>query len=129
MKQRTPPSNRVLFRGIVCALVMLLGARWMVGQDATRARTFHQSKAVVEKALKQLQASMSGRLPVLDGFAEAGEHPLDRYQRAYYQSTVQVSSTASGGSVVRVNTKVTAWYADAVPTRSEYKLLTLNGLS
>jgi hypothetical protein len=99
----------------------------MVGQETAHERTFHQSKAVVEKALKQLQGSMSGRLPVLDGFAAAGEHPLDRYQRAYYQSRVQVSSTASGGSVVRVNAQVTAWYADPVPARSGYKLLTSNG--
>jgi hypothetical protein len=127
MKQRGPVSNRVLFHGMVCALGMLLGASWVVGQDAPNERTFHQSKAAVEKALKQLQASMSGRLPVLDGFAVAGEHPLDRYQRAYYQATVQVKSTASGGAVVRVNTKVTAWYADSVPGRSGYKLLSSNG--
>jgi hypothetical protein len=126
MKQRPPVSNRVLFHGIICPVVVLLGASWVVGQDAPNERTFHQSKAAVEKALKQLQASMSGRLPVLDGFAVAGEHPLDRYQRAYYPFTVQVSPT-SGGCVVRVNTKVTAWYADAVPTRSGYKLLTSNG--
>jgi len=127
MRQRAPASNRVLFPGMICALAMLLVATALVGQDAPDERTFHQSKAVVEKALKQLQASMSGRLPVLDGFAVAGEHPLNRYQRAYYQSTVQVSSTVSGGAVVRVNTKVTAWYADSVPARSGYKLLTSNG--
>jgi hypothetical protein len=63
----------------------------------------------------------------LEGFALAGDHPLNRYQRAYYQSAVQVSSTASGGTVVRVNTKVTAWYADSIPSRSGYQLLTSNG--
>jgi hypothetical protein len=63
----------------------------------------------------------------LDGFAKPGEHPLDRYQRAYYQSTVQVSSTPSGGSLVRVSTKVTAWYADPVASHSGYQLLTSNG--
>src|SRR5260370_35732324 len=70
---------------------------------------------------------MSGRLPALEGFASPGDHPLNRYQRAYYQSAVQVSSTASGGSVVRVNTKVTAWYADSIPSHSGYQLLTSNG--
>ena len=70
---------------------------------------------------------MGGRLPVLEGFALPGDHPLNRYQRAYYQSAVQVSSTASGGSVVRVSTKVTAWYADSSPSRSGYQLLTSNG--
>jgi hypothetical protein len=77
--------------------------------------------------LKDMQLSMAGRLPVLDGFALVGDHPLDRYQRAYFQSTVQVSATASGGSVVHVSTKVTAWYSDAIPSRSGYQLLTSNG--
>ena len=90
-------------------------------------RTFHQPKSAVEKALKELQPAMNGRLPVLDGFALTGDHPLNRYERAYYQSTVQVSSIASGGSVVRVNTKVTAWYADSIPSRSGYQLLISNG--
>ncbi len=90
-------------------------------------RTYHQSKSAVEKALKELQPSMSGRLPVLEGFALPGDHPLNRYQRAYYQSAVQVSSTGSGGAVVRVTTKVTAWYADSSPSRSGYQLLTSNG--
>ena len=90
-------------------------------------RTFHQPKSAVEKALKELQPAMGGRLPVLDGFALAGDHPLNRYQRAYYQSAVQVSSIASGESVVRVSTKVTAWYADSIPSHSGYQLLISNG--
>ncbi len=63
----------------------------------------------------------------LDGFAKPGEHPLDRYQRGYYQATVQVNSAPSGGSLVRVSTKVTAWYAEAAASRSGYQLLTSNG--
>ena len=90
-------------------------------------RAYPQSKSTVEKALKQLQPSTRGRLPVLEGFALPGEHPLNRYQRAYYESSVQVRSTASGESVVRVNTKLTAWYADSTPSRSGYQLLTSNG--
>jgi hypothetical protein len=90
-------------------------------------RTFRQSKIAVERALKDLQSSMSGRLPALEGFAVPGEHPLSRYQRAFYQSAVQVTSTASGGSLVRVNTKVTAWYPDPVASRAGYQLVTSNG--
>jgi len=96
-------------------------------QAGLRERTFPQSKAVVEKILKDLQASMAGHLPVLDGFAISGNRPFDRYQRAYYQSTANVTSTASGGALVRVSTKVTAWYSDPVPSRSGYQLLTSNG--
>ena len=90
-------------------------------------RTFAESKATIEKILKDMPASTAGRLPLLDGFAVVGDHPLDRYQRAYFQSTVEVSATASGGSVVRVRTKVTAWYSDTIPSRSGYQLLSSNG--
>jgi hypothetical protein len=119
-----------LFRGVAWAAFLLAGlmvAAQSGAQSGGNERTYRQSKSAVEKALRELQASMSGRLPVLDGFALAGDHPLDRYQRAYFQSDVQVSSTALGGSLVRVNTKVTAWYADANPARSGYQLLTSNG--
>jgi hypothetical protein len=96
-------------------------------QGGGNERTFRQPKSVVEKTLKGLQSSMGGRLPALEGFALQGEHPLSGYQRAFYQSSVEVTTTASGGSRVRVNTKVTAWYADSVPSRSGYQLLTSNG--
>ena len=109
------------------ALLLVGAAQNGSAQAGPYERTYRQSKSAVEKALKELQPSMSGRLPVLEGFALPGDHPLNRYQRAYYQSAVQVSSTASGGSLVRVNTKVTAWYADSIPSRSGYQLLTSNG--
>ncbi len=109
-------------------LVLMVGAGQSGSAQAVPyERTYRQSKSAVEKALKELQPSMSGRLPALEGFASPGDHPLNRYQRAYYQSAVQVSSTASGGSLVRVNTKVTAWYGDSIPSRSGYQLLTSNG--
>jgi len=127
-------------RGLLCSALwaaflvvglLTIGAQSARGQAEPRAeqyeRTYRQSKSAVEKALKELQPSLGGRLPVLDGFALQGDRPLNRYQRAYYQSAVQVSSTASGGSVVRVSTKVTAWYADSIPSRSGYQLLTSNG--
>ncbi len=106
-------------------LTLLVGRAW--AQGGGYERTFPQSKATVERVLKDMQFSMAGRLPVLDGFALAGDHPLDRYQRGYFQSAVQVSANASGGSVVRVSTKVTAWYSDAIPSRSGYQLLNSNG--
>jgi hypothetical protein len=113
------------------AAFLIAGGQLAVAQEVQQAgayeRTYRQSKSAVERALKELQPALGGRLPALEGFALAGDHPLSRYQRAYYQSAVQVSSAASGGSVVRVTTKVTAWYADAIPTHSGYQLLTSNG--
>jgi hypothetical protein len=119
------------FRAALSSAFLLVAAQSGGAQASPQAapyeRTYRQSKSTVEKALKELQPSMRGRLPVLEGFALPGDHPLDRYQRAYYQSAVQVSSTASGGSVVRVSTKVTAWYTDSIASRSGYQLLASNG--
>jgi hypothetical protein len=116
-----------LWAALPLALILVGAAQRGSAQAGPYERTYRQSKSAVEKALKELQPSMSGRLPALEGFASSGDHPLNRYQRAYYQSAVQVSSTASGGSLVRVSTKVTAWFADSIPSRSGYQLLTSNG--
>jgi hypothetical protein len=109
----------------LCALAAVL-ALCALGQTGSYERTFPQSKAAIESALKNLQGSLAGRLPVLDGFANAGAHPLERYQRGYYQASVQVSAAQGGGSVVRISAKVTAWYNDPAG-HSGYELLTSNG--
>jgi hypothetical protein len=134
MTGRSSPTVTLLspFLLLVILAAAAQSARGQASPQATPQtgpyeRTYHQSKSAVEKALKQLQPAMRGRLPVLEGFAVQGDHPLSRYQRAYYESDVQVRSTASGESVVRVNTKVTAWYTDSTPSRSGYQLLTSNG--
>ena len=125
-------SGRQLLRAVplsefALAVFLVAAALNSHAQTGPYERAYRQSKGAVERALKELQSSMSGRLPALDGFAAPGEHPLSRYQRAYYQTAVQVSSTASGGTVVRVSTKVTAWYADPSPSRAGYQLLISNG--
>jgi hypothetical protein len=116
-------------RRISCALAGIVIFTVFVelgqAQGGGYERNFTESKAIVEKALKDMP--LAGRLPVLDGFALPGDRPLDRYQRGYFQSTVQVTAAASGGSVVHVSTKVTAWYPDPIPSRSGYQLLTSNG--
>jgi len=124
---RAPALALASFSIFVCATLALVLAEFSYAQGNSHERSFPQSKPVVEKALRGMQASMAGHLPVLDGFAVPGDHSLDRYQRAYYQSTVQVIPNPAGGSLVRVSTKVTAWYADPSASRSGYQLLTSNG--
>jgi hypothetical protein len=118
-------------QGFICTLLGIMVITLLVERGTAQGggyeRSFAESKATVEKALKDMSSSLAGRLPALDGFALPGDRPLDRYQRGYFQSTVQVSATASGGSVVHVSTKVTAWYPDPIPSRSGYQLLTSNG--
>jgi hypothetical protein len=96
-------------------------------QGPAAERNFPQSKPVIEAAVHQLQASASGRLPVLDGFAIPGEQPLDRFQRGYYQCSIQVTATPTGASRVRVSAKITAWYNAPEAAKSGYQILPSNG--
>jgi len=112
----------VILTGIILASLAAPGAH-----AQSFERMFPQSKATVESALKMLQPNLAGRLPSLEGFAQPGEHALDRYQRGFYQATVQVTSTPSGRSLVPISTKVTAWYNDPSASHSAYQLLTSNG--
>jgi len=119
--------HRIIAPALLAALVVFCAAASRA-QDNGFERTFPQSKATVEKILNQMQPAAGGRLPVLDGFATSTpDHPLDRFQRGYYQSKFQVTASPSGGSIVRVSVQVTAWYADPVAARSGYRLLTSNG--
>jgi len=127
MKLRRTGNHRAFVQGLLVAMVTLCCAKSSLAQSNGFERTFPQSKVAVEKALKDMQAATAGRLPVLDGFATSPDHPVDRYQRGYYQSKFQVSAAPSGGSIVRVSVQVTAWYVDPVAARSGYQVLTSNG--
>jgi hypothetical protein len=109
------------------AILALASAQPASAQSIPYQRAFPQSKALVEKRIKELQSSSSGRLPVLAGFTIPGDRPLDHFHRGYYQCTAQVSSTPSGGSIVRVNAIITAWYTDPVSAKSGYQVLPSNG--
>src|SRR5260370_25186029 len=86
---------RAALRAAFPLVVLLVAVQSGTAQAGSYERTYRQSKSAVETALQELQPSMRGRLPALEGFASPGAHPLNRYQRAYYQSPGQVSSTAS----------------------------------
>jgi len=127
MKGGAGQFNRVFWSALALAAIMFCGAEASRAQSNGLERSFPQSKATVEKALNAMQGATAGRLPVVDGFATSADHPLDRYQRGYYQSKFLVSASPAGGSVVRVSVQVTAWYADPVAGRSGYQVLTSNG--
>lgn len=118
-----------VFRAAAICIAFLTAAGMPAasGQAKIYERSFGQSELAVKKAAQQMQAEMSGHLPALDGFAVAGEHPFERYQKAYFQATIQVSPGANGGSIVRVSAKVTAWYDDPQKAHSGYELLHSNG--
>jgi len=111
---------------IYCQILTLAFAQSSAAQSVPYERAFPQSRTIVEKRIKELQSS-AGRLPVLDGFTVPGDQPLSRFQRGYYQCETQVISTPSGGSLVRVNATITAWYTDPVAEKSGYQVLPSNG--
>jgi hypothetical protein len=117
--------SRVLTAGLAICLFFCAPNNFAQGNGSERS--FPQSKAIVGEALKEMQAATAGRLPVLDGFATAADHPLDRYRRGYYQAKFEVRPGPSGGSIVRVSVDVTAWYVDPAAAHSGYQLLTSNG--
>lgn len=119
-------AARLVCSGLLC-LLMTAWSLSGIAQTAASERTFAQSKPALEQLLKKLQPSMSGRLPALEGFVDASGQQLDRYRRAYYQTSTQVVSSKDGSSVVRVSTKITAWYQDPSGTHSGYRLLNSNG--
>ncbi len=96
-------------------------------QTPRTERLFHNSKAEVDKVVQELRASASGRLPVLEGFVDVTDQPVDHYDHAYYQCLIQTAVDASGGTRVRVTTKITAWYAASDAAESGYRTLPSNG--
>jgi hypothetical protein len=97
------------------------------GQAVPYARSFPMPRVQVEQALKDLQAYSGQKLPVLDGFVSLGDKPLDRYERGFYQFSIELVPGDSGGTIVRLAAKITAWYADRDVTKSGYQVLPSNG--
>src|ERR1700737_141840 len=97
------------------------------GQAMPYARTFSRPKVEVEQALKDLQAYTGQKLPIVDGFIGITQQPLDRYERAFYQFSIEVLPGVPAGTIVQISAKITAWYADKDPAKSGYQILPSNG--
>jgi hypothetical protein len=98
-----------------------------VQAQAPTERTFHTSKAEVQKMLHSIPSYPGGKLPVLEGFAEAAGHPLDDYKRGYYEYEVQMKSASAAETTVEVRAKVTAWYGAPGAANSGYRVLKSSG--
>ncbi len=103
-------------------LVALAGA-----QAAPYERTYSSATVDVERVVRNLRPSSSGRLPTVDGFVQSTDLPIDQYERGYYECTFQVVATPTGGATVRASAKITAWYNDPTPGRAGYRVLVSNG--
>ncbi|MGH9517586.1 MAG: hypothetical protein ACRD3P_18100 [Terriglobales bacterium] len=114
MRVRNGWSVAILFASIVCG-----------AQNSPQQKVFSAPMSKIQAAIRNLPGGTSGSLPVLDGFVVAGARKLDAYRRPYYQCSVKITPDPSGGSLVRVAAKITAWNSD--PAHSGYEVLQSNG--
>jgi hypothetical protein len=133
VRDNTPYLLKPYFRQMRSILLLLLAVgnivpSLMSAQAVPYAHTFAKSKDEVEKALKDLEANTGQKLPIVDGFVASTGQPFDRYERAFYQLSIEVVPGSSAGeTIVRVSAKVTAWYNSPDPSQSGYQVLPSNG--
>ena len=96
-------------------------------QAVPYARTFAKPSEEVHAALQEMQAYAGQKLPIVEGFVAAQDRSLERFERAFYQFSIDLVPETSGGTIVRVTAKITAWYADRDPAKSGYQVLPSNG--
>ena len=99
----------------------------VASQAVPYARSFSEPRVDIEQALKDLQAYSAQRLPTLEGFVVSADKPVDRYERGYYQFSIDLLPGDNGGTLVRLPAKITAWYADRDVSKSGYQVLPSNG--
>jgi hypothetical protein len=110
-------------RSALGGILSLLLTTSLLSQAVPYARVFPKSAEEVETALKELQAYSGEKLPIVDGFVITGEKPLTQYERAFYQFSIDLLPGQTGGTIVRVTAKITAWYVDPAPWKSGYQIL------
>ena len=125
MKTRIPLLRSL---PLVLALFVITWTPTIVcGQTVPYARTFPKTKDEVEGLLKEIQAYSGQKLPIVDGFVAVGDQPLSRYERAFYQFSIELVPDGTNATIVRLTAKITAWYADRDPSKSGYQVLPSNG--
>jgi hypothetical protein len=117
----------VRFRTLLMALAFMAALAGAQAVPVPYERTFTSPVSDIERVVRNLRPSSSGRLPTVSGFVEASDLPIDHFERGYYECTFQVVATPSGGATVRASAKITAWYNDPTPGRSGYHVLVSNG--
>src|ERR1700751_5875628 len=126
MKKVTPAIAWMIRSAFV--LVLLAPISWSQSENAmTVERTFAYSPDLVRSALDRVAGPGGGKLPMIDGFVLAAVPDMDRYERPYYQYRVQLLPGDNNNSIVKVEARISAWYADPDPARSQYRSLPSNG--
>jgi len=108
-------------------IAFLLGSA--VAQEPSSAveREWPFPAALVKRDLERLKAYDGQRLPTLEGFVTAQVKHLELYEQPYYQYHVTITPIDSKSSKVKVEAKITAYFADLRTAHSEYRTLPSNG--
>jgi hypothetical protein len=114
------------FAALCLALVANLQVWSQTESGALIERILPYSVDVVKRGLSQVGFD-GGRLPMVDGFVGASIPQLDRYQRPYYQYRLQVNAIDANTTSIKVEARISAWYADPEPSHSQYRSLPSNG--
>jgi len=108
-------------------LGMGLGTAAGAQQVPPKERLYNQPQVEIQKALEQMQAYETQRLPALAGFVNASAASLDRLQNPRYQFHIDILFQGPSQTVVRVSAKITAWFEDTGPSASHYEVVPSNG--
>ena len=121
-------SPSLLFYAVTLLLSIVVAPGAPVfAQAHSFERTFPNALSEVQRVVDGLRSSSSGRLPILDGFVDAADHPLTDYQRGYFVCTLRVLPAPNGGALVQATAKITAWYMDPTSAQPGYRELVSNG--
>jgi hypothetical protein len=126
MKHCAQRQVRFFFPALVFLLSITLPCK-TYAQAVPYARTFAKPSEEVRAGLQEMQAYAGQKLPIVEGFVAAQDRSLERFERAFYQFSIDLVPETSGGTIVRVTAKITAWYADRDPAKSGYQVLPSNG--
>jgi hypothetical protein len=122
--------NYLPIRFLACVIISIVPLSFAIAaadQAHEQERLFHHPKVEVEEVVQEFHATLNGRLPILDGFADPAAESWDRFTRGYYECAVQVVANGQEETRVRVTAKITAWYTDSNPSQTGYRVLLSNG--
>ena len=110
---------------LLCS-AFLWGCLWaQTGDSRAIERTYPFSVDAVQKALQRIGGFGGGKLPVLDGFVTTAE--VERYDHPYFQYRVHLKPVDASNTLVSVEAKISALYANQDPSHPEYQALPSNG--
>lgn len=111
---------------VLSVALFFSGVTWAQSDTSMVERTYSFSVDAVQQALQRIGGFGGGKLPVLDGFVTSSAN-LERYDHPYYQYRVHLRSVDANTTLVSVEAKISALYANEDPARSEYHALPSNG--